>query len=101
VALEGGDELSERSEFSSSPWKLRRGPSTNHRPKVVMQVTINGKPTKAMAGSTIQNLLDRLQLDSRQVVVERNRDIVPRQRFSEELLAEGDTLEIVHFVGGG
>lgn len=66
-----------------------------------MQVTINGKPTETSTGGTVQNLLDQLRLDSRQVVVERNRDIVPRQRFSEELLAEGDTLEIVHFVGGG
>ena len=48
-----------------------------------------------------QTLLDQLRLDSQQVVVERNRAIVPRQRFAEEFLAEGDTLEIVHFVGGG
>jgi thiamine biosynthesis protein ThiS len=66
-----------------------------------MQVTINGKPTEAATGSTIQNLLDQLRLDSRQVVVERNQAIVPRQRFAEESLADGDTLEIVHFVGGG
>ena len=66
-----------------------------------MQLTINGKPTETTAGSTIQNLLDQLRLDSRQVVVERNRAIVPRQRFAEEVLAAGDTLEIVHFVGGG
>ena len=66
-----------------------------------MQVTINGKPTAAVTGSTIQSLLDQLRLDCQQVVVERNRDIVPRRRFGEEFLAEGDTLEIVHFVGGG
>ena len=66
-----------------------------------MQLTINGKPTETTADSTIQNLLDQLRLDGRQVVVERNRAIVPRQRFGEELLADGDTLEIVHFVGGG
>jgi thiamine biosynthesis protein ThiS len=35
------------------------------------------------------------------VVVERNRSVVPRQRFAAELLADGDVLEIVHFVGGG
>ncbi len=69
--------------------------------KASMQVTINGKPTETTAGSTIQNLLDQLRLDSQQVVVERNRNIVPRQRFAEEFLADGDALEIVHFVGGG
>ena len=66
-----------------------------------MNITVNGKPTETAAGSTIQNLLDQLRLDGRQVVVERNRAIVPRQRFGEEFLAAGDTLEIVHFVGGG
>ena len=66
-----------------------------------MQLTINGKQTETTAGSTIQNLLDQLRLDCQQVVVERNRAVVPRQRFAEEFLAAGDTLEIVHFVGGG
>lgn len=69
--------------------------------KTRMHVTINGQPMEATTGSTVQNLLDQLRLDSRQVVVERNRAIVPRQRFAEEFLAAGDTLEIVHFVGGG
>jgi len=69
--------------------------------KASMQVTINGKKTETTTGSTVQNLLDQLRLDNQQVVVERNRDIVPRQRFAEEFLIDGDALEIVHFVGGG
>ncbi len=64
-------------------------------------ITVNGKPTEIATGGTAQHLLDQLRLDCQQVVVERNRAIVPRQRFAEEFLAEGDTLEIVHFVGGG
>lgn len=35
------------------------------------------------------------------VAVERNRDIVPRAEHAQLVLCEGDTLEIVHFVGGG
>jgi thiamine biosynthesis protein ThiS len=66
-----------------------------------MNIVVNGKPTETAAVSTVQNLLDQLRLDCQQVVVERNRAIVPRQRFAGELLADGDTLEIVHFVGGG
>lgn len=66
-----------------------------------MHITINGKPTDITPGSTVQTLLAQLGLDCGQVVAERNREIVPRQRFNEELLAEGDTLEIVYFVGGG
>jgi thiamine biosynthesis protein ThiS len=66
-----------------------------------MKLTVNGKAAEIDAGSTLQSLLDELRLDSRQVVVERNLQVVPRQRFGAELLEEGDTLEIVHFVGGG
>jgi thiamine biosynthesis protein ThiS len=66
-----------------------------------MKIAVNGKPIETPTGSTVQNLLDQLHLDSRQVVVERNQQIVPRQRFVEEYLVDGDTLEIVHFVGGG
>lgn len=66
-----------------------------------MNITVNGKPTETATGSTVQNLLDQLRLDSQQVVVERNHTIVPRQHFAGELLAEDDSLEIVHFVGGG
>ena len=66
-----------------------------------MKIIVNGKFIETAAGSTVQNLLDQLRLDSRQVVVERNRQIVSRQRFDGEYLTDGDTLEIVHFVGGG
>ena len=66
-----------------------------------MNIVVNGKSAETAAGSTVQTLLEQLCLDSRQVVVERNREIVPRQRFSEALLADGDHLEIVHFVSGG
>ena len=66
-----------------------------------MKITVNGKPAAVPADSTVQTLLEQLSVDSRQVVVERNQAIVPRQRFTAELLTEGDTLEIVHFVGGG
>jgi thiamine biosynthesis protein ThiS len=66
-----------------------------------MNIVVNGKPMQTVAGSTLADLLDQLRLDSRQVVIERNQAIVPRQRFADELLADGDSLEIVHFVGGG
>jgi thiamine biosynthesis protein ThiS len=56
---------------------------------------------QTVAGSTLADLLNELRLDSRQVVIERNQAIIPRQRFADEFLADGDSLEIVHFVGGG
>lgn len=46
-------------------------------------------------------LLSALGLDTRKVAVERNEEIVPRSRYGETWLATGDSLEIVHFIGGG
>lgn len=66
-----------------------------------MKVIVNGVATITSANSTVQDLLLQLRLDSQQVVVERNRDIIPRQDFAVARLASGDVLEIVHFVGGG
>jgi len=66
-----------------------------------MNIVVNGKPRELTAGRTVQILLEELHLDTRQVVVERNQAIVPRERFATERLTDGDTLEIVHFVGGG
>ena len=52
-------------------------------------------------GATIQNLLTQLELDYRLVAVELNLEIIPKARFAEKTISEGDTIEIVHFVGGG
>ena len=46
-------------------------------------------------------LIQTLGMKSDRVAVELNRDIVPRDRWAETHLNEGDRLEIVHFVGGG
>ena len=65
-------------------------------------VTINGEPREVPAGSTLADLLRALELDPRLVVVEHNRVILrDRERYTSLPLAAGDTLEIVHFVGGG
>jgi len=66
-----------------------------------MDIHFNGKLRQVQGGISIQELLDQLRLDCQQVVVEHNRNIVPRQRLAETLLTDGDTLEVIHFVGGG
>jgi thiamine biosynthesis protein ThiS len=53
------------------------------------------------AGLTVHGLLESLELEPRLVVVERNREILSRTRYHEVQVREGDTLELVHFVGGG
>jgi thiazole synthase len=64
-------------------------------------VTVNGQDRHTSASSTLLELLHRLELDPRAVVVELNRSIVRRPDLDSATLAEGDSVEIVHFVGGG
>jgi thiamine biosynthesis protein ThiS len=68
---------------------------------IAMRVNINGEDREVNDGLTLTALLESLQIRPGRVVVERNRDIVPRDTYSATLINDGDTLEIVHFVGGG
>ncbi len=63
-------------------------------------ITLNGDPRRT-AAATIADLIRELDLAPEKVAVERNGAIVPRSTLAEAPLADGDTLEIVHFVGGG
>jgi len=65
-----------------------------------LSLTVNGEPRRAAPGS-IADLVRSLELDPAKVAVERNGEIVPRSTLSDVALADGDVLEIVHFVGGG
>jgi len=71
-----------------------------------MKVHINGEersfpdPTSP-TGFTLTSLITSLNMKSDRVAVELNRDIVPRDRWPQTALKDGDRLEIVHFVGGG
>ena len=64
-------------------------------------MTVNGE-TRAFEGvADLAALVAALGLDRRKVAVERNLEIVPRSRYAQTSLAEGDRIEIVAFVGGG
>lgn len=67
----------------------------------LMKLKLNGEEKEIADGLNLAGLLEQLQIRPARVVVERNREIVPRESYGTILLAEGDTLEIVHFVGGG
>ncbi|HEU4629689.1 MAG TPA: sulfur carrier protein ThiS [Gemmatimonadaceae bacterium] len=65
-------------------------------------LTVNGERREVAAGTTLGQLLRTLELDPRLIVVERNRVILrDRDAYDGLALADGDTLELVHFVGGG
>jgi len=64
-------------------------------------IEVNGRPRTVAERSTIEQLLEALQLDGRTVVVELNRQIVRRTELADTTLESGDRVELVHFVGGG
>ena len=66
-----------------------------------MRLTVNGETREAPDSATLAELVASLGIDGRRVAVERNREIAPRSLWGEIVLAEGDRLEIVQFVGGG
>lgn len=66
-----------------------------------MQVMINGEARQLVDGITVSQLLEQLQIPATRVAVERNLEIVPKARYAEQTLQDGDRIEIVHFVGGG
>jgi len=66
-----------------------------------IEITVNGKSRTVPAGTTVADLVADLGLSDRRVAVERNRDVVPRAEHGSAVLAAGDRLEVVTFVGGG
>jgi thiazole synthase/sulfur carrier protein len=66
----------------------------------VISIMLNGEQRQVREGS-IADLVASLGLDVKKVAVERNREIMARSTLVDIALAEGDALEIVHFVGGG
>ena len=63
-------------------------------------VIINGEPVNA-AGKPISDYLKEAGYNTQYVAVERNLEIVPRAQHDTTILQDGDTVEIVRFVGGG
>ena len=63
-------------------------------------VKINGKEL-AITGKTLADYLAATDYDPKRIAVERNGEIVPRNQYSKTVLADGDRIEIVSFVGGG
>jgi thiamine biosynthesis protein ThiS len=76
-------------------------PSQNRCTLLPLRITLNGDPFDLEQPLTITELLGRLAIDPRRVAVEHNLKIIKRQTFPEAMVHEGDTVEIVNFVGGG
>ncbi|MEM9881122.1 MAG: sulfur carrier protein ThiS, partial [Pseudomonadota bacterium] len=68
---------------------------------MTLSIIINGEPRSLASHQTLDTLLKDLELDPTKVAVERNLEIVPKSEYPATALKDGDTLEIVHFIGGG
>ena len=66
-----------------------------------MQIRLNGKVREVAEGITVRRLLDELGLHPMRVAVQRNLDIIKRDRYEEVVLQPGDTIEILTVMAGG
>jgi len=66
-----------------------------------MEITLNGERREAPANGALARLLDELGVAGRNLVIEHNGELLIDADLSRVVLREGDTLEIVRFVGGG
>ena len=64
-------------------------------------VEINGEQRRVPPGTSLSQLIAEIGFDPQRVAVERNLEIVPRSTFDSLIVEDGDSFEIVHFVGGG
>jgi len=66
-----------------------------------IKIFLNGEEKVIAKKMSIAELLQQLELDSTKIAVEKDREIVNQNEFSQVLLDEGARVEIVHFIGGG
>jgi sulfur carrier protein len=65
-----------------------------------VNIELNGE-TRSVPAGTVKELLESLEIDSKRVAVELNMEILPKADYETRTSADGDKIEIVHFVGGG
>ena len=67
----------------------------------MVKIQLNGEDREIAGGTSVRALLDSLGFKPEITVVERNASIVDRGAFGDTVLADGDRIELVRFVGGG
>jgi len=66
-----------------------------------MQVQVNGEARQLREGMTVADLVEELGMADRRIAVELNLQIVPRSLHGQQLIQDGDKVEIVQAIGGG
>ena len=67
----------------------------------MVEAKINGNPTDLAVKTTIQDYLQAHNYQIERVAIELNGQILPKSAYESQEIKDGDTLEIVSFVGGG
>jgi len=66
-----------------------------------VEITLNGESKKIESEVTLDQLLDLFSLPRQRVAIELNRTVVRRNDWPENIVRDGDVIEVIHFVGGG
>lgn len=67
----------------------------------MIRITVNGKMVELDAPMTVERLLDSVEVPPNYLAVEVNADVVPRERYTDVTVGDGDEIELVTLVGGG
>ncbi len=70
-------------------------------PETAINITVNGETAQAPRGATLAAFLDSAGLKPERLVVELNQQIAAPEAFAKTTLQDGDSIELIHFVGGG
>ncbi|MGB5305280.1 MAG: sulfur carrier protein ThiS [Gammaproteobacteria bacterium] len=66
-----------------------------------MEITLNGASRSVPEQTSAHDLIQSLGLANKRLALEINREIIPRSTFDQHMIRPGDTIEIVHAIGGG
>jgi sulfur carrier protein len=66
-----------------------------------MQIYLNGVARQIPDQTTMQSLVETLQLGDQHFAIEVNEELVPRSAFEAHRLSPGDRIEVVQAIGGG
>jgi thiamine biosynthesis protein ThiS len=66
-----------------------------------VSVLVNGEELRLPRGASVARLLEKLKISTPRVAVERNREILPKASYASTFVEDGDSFEVVEFVGGG
>ena len=66
-----------------------------------IKVIINGKEVELKEGQTLAQIIEQVVPAGKKIAVAINGRVIPKEKYPETPIREGDKIEIVQMVGGG